>query len=238
MSKRGNIRGNDVELEDTNRRIMMQFYRILAACAGWIGLSLFFFATVAHKSGTALIHGIINYFSYFTILSNIVVAVSFTFAAVSPRSAIGKIVDRPGVRTAIAVYIIVTGVVYLFLLSHLSPPGRMLRVANILLHYVVPVVYFADWLVFVPKGTLVRKQVLNWLAFPLLYAVYTLIHGGLTGFYPYFFLNVTKLGYPGVLLCCAFLLVCFILLGLFLVAIDRWMAKNARGRAVQSSGGP
>ncbi len=205
---------------------MMQLYRGLAALAGWIGLGLFFYETTAHKGGRELIHGIINYFSYFTILSNILVACSLSFSRATPRSAIGKFVSRPGVRTGAAVYIIVTGVVYLLLLRKLSPPGSILLAANVLLHYVIPIMYVVDWLVFVPKGTLRWSQALNWLTFPLLYAVYTFIHGGLTGFYPYFFINVSRLGYPMVLFNCALFFIGFAFLGLALTAIDRLLGRK------------
>jgi len=83
----------------------------------------------------------------------------------------------------------------------------------------------------VPKGTLRAKQVLSWLIFPLVYAGYTFAHGALSGFYPYPFLNVTKLGYPQVLLNCVLLTVGFSLLGLFVVVIDRWMGAKVTGRA-------
>lgn len=208
----------------------IKMYRISAAITAWIGLALFFYVTVEHKSGTELIDGIITYFSYFTILSNIMVALAFTFSCTPPRTRIGRFLSRPDVRSAIAIYIIVTGVVYLILLSNLSPPGQIRRVANILLHYVVPVMYVFDWLFFVPKGTLAWKQVLSWLVFPILYAALTLIRGTQTESYPYFFLNVTQLGYPRVLLNCVFLLAVFTLLGLLLVAIDRWMGKSPRLR--------
>jgi hypothetical protein len=38
-----------------------------------------------------------------------------------------------------------------------------------------------------------------WLLFPLAYAVLSLIHGALTGFYPHPFIDETKLGYDKVL---------------------------------------
>ncbi len=214
---------------------MMQIWRILTALAGWIGLGFFLYDITAQKSGTALIDSIINYFSYFTIISNILVASCFTLSFANPRSGIGKFMARPDVRTGIAVYIVVTGVVYLFLLSNLSPHHGMIYIANILLHYVVPVMYVLDWLFFVPKGNLRWKQALNWLAFPLVYAVYTFIHGALTGFYPYPFINVAKLGYPRVLLNCVFLIVGFALLGLVLVGTDRLLGKNKISHSLQSS---
>lgn len=208
----------------------MQFYRGLAAFLGWVGLALFFYATTAHKTGIAFLHGTVIYFSYFTILSNILVACCLTFAGGTSRSPIARFVARPGVRTAAAVYIIVTGVVYLIFLRKLSPPGNILFMANVLLHYVVPVMYLFDWFMFVPRRTLQWKQVLYWPAFPLLYAVYTFMHGALTGFYPYFFINVTRLGYAMALLNCVYLLAVFVILGSVLVAIDRRMNRKEVGR--------
>jgi len=215
--------------EERHGRTMMRFYQGAAALLAWMGLGLFFYETTAQKTGAAFVHGIINYFSYFTILSNILVASCLTFSLAPPRSAPAKFVARPGLRTAAAVYIIVTGVVYLLLLRKLSPPGSTLFVANVILHYVVPVIYVLDWLVFVPKGTLRWKQALIWLVFPLLYAVYTLIHGSLTGFYPYFFINVARLGYPSVLMNCLFFMVGFAFLGSVLVVIDRLMGRKRVG---------
>ncbi|MDQ7785035.1 MAG: Pr6Pr family membrane protein [Desulfomonilaceae bacterium] len=213
----------------------MRFYRSLTALLGWTGLVLFFYETTAHKTGPALVHGIIIYFSYFTILSNILVAVCLTFSCSEPRTPMGKLVNGPGLRTSAAVYIIVTGTVYVVFLRALSPPGLVLFIANVLLHYVVPALYVVDWLIFVPKGMLRWNQVLYRLAFPLLYAAYTFIHGALTGFYPYYFINAAKLGYPAVLLNCLYLMVTFVALGSVLTATDRWMGRRKIDRPLQSS---
>lgn len=214
---------------------MVRIWRIIAACAGWLGLGLFLYDLVATKSGMALVAGLINYFSYFTILSNYMVAIILTALVAFPESRIGRFASQPDVRTCVAVYITVTGVVYFLFLRHLSPPHTLRHTANVLLHYVVPVMYVVDWFVFVPKGTLRAKQVLIWLIFPLAYAGYTFLHGALTGFYPYPFLNVTRLGYPHVLLNCVVLTVVFALLGLLMVAIDRRMGARATGGSRQST---
>ena len=53
------------------------------------------------------------------------------------------------------------------------------------------------------------------------YAVFSLIHGAVTGFYPYPFLSVTQLGYARVLLNMSLLTAAFAVLGLILVGVDR-----------------
>ena len=208
----------------------MQCYYAVAAFAGWTGLGLLFIDMTSGKHGAELASSIINYFSYFTILSNILVALTFTCCWLWPQSSLGELLFRPAVRAGAAIYITVTGVVYALLLSNLG--GRSLGplVGTVLLHYVVPVLYVFDWLFLAPKGGLGHKSVLSWLAFPLAYAVYTLIHGAVSGFYPYHFVTVPKLGYPRVLLNCLFLLITFIVLGLLVIAWDRMRGRSVQGQ--------
>jgi len=55
-----------------------------------------------------------------------------------------------------------------------------------------------------------------WLIYPLAYLFYTLIHGAVSGFYPYPFVNVDKLGYGKALLNCLGVTVFFVVLSLLL----------------------
>lgn len=205
---------------------MVTIFRSLIALVGWIGLALFFYVTVEYMRGMALVHGIINYFSYFTILSNILVALTLTWMVIAPRSGFGTLLAKPGLRTATGMYIMVTGLVYFFVLSRFSQPQGTVYVADVLLHYVVPTLYVIDWLISVPKGTLKFKQVPFWIIFPLIYGGYTLLHGWLTGFYPYPFTNAETLGYSRVLRNFLSLLIGFSSLGLILVATDRLMGRS------------
>ncbi len=86
-----------------------------------------------------------------------------------------------------------------------------------------PVLYFIDWVVFVPKGTLKFRSAFVWLLFPFAYAAYSLIHGAITGFYPYPFVDVSKLGYDKVLANMGALIFMFGGLGLLLIGLDRWL---------------
>jgi hypothetical protein len=53
------------------------------------------------------------------------------------------------------------------------------------------------------------------------YAALSLLHGAVTGFYPYPFLEVGQLGYERVLLNMGVLMAAFAVLGLILVGVDR-----------------
>lgn len=204
----------------------MKVYRILASIVAWTGLVLMFIVMTADKSGAQLVRTITNYFSYFTIQSNIFAALSFTFLLRRPESGPGKFFARPAIRTGIALYIAVTGLVYWIILSPDLHPTGMKRFATTVLHLVVPVLYLADWIIFPPEGDLRWRHVPRWLVYPLVFAVYTLVRGALSGFYPYPFINAAKLGYVRVGLNCLYLLVAMTALGLLFVAADRWIGRR------------
>ena len=72
-------------------------------------------------------------------------------------------------------------------------PGSCL--ADRLLHDVVPALYVIYWTLFAEKGVVRWRDIPGWLAYPMLYLAVTLVHGAFIGWYPYPFINVTKLGY-------------------------------------------
>jgi hypothetical protein len=60
------------------------------------------------------------------------------------------------------------------------------------------------------------------------YVVWIFVHGALSAFYPYPFVNVGELGYPRVLLNTAGLFMLFLALGFLLVGVDRLIARARR----------
>jgi hypothetical protein len=71
------------------------------------------------------------------------------------------------VQTAIALYISLVGLGYSVLLPRLG----IQKVADTLLHDVIPVLYVLYWVNFTPKGLMQGKDALRWLIFPLAYLV-------------------------------------------------------------------
>ena len=120
----------------------------------------------------------------------------------------------------------VVGVVYHVLLApHWKPEGLMYGV-NLVLHYVMPVAFVLDWLWFAPKGRLRWIDPVKWLAFPLVYGGWTLVHGLATHWWPYGFVDVDALGLGRVLAIFAGLLVFFLLVGVGLVGLDRLFGRR------------
>jgi hypothetical protein len=178
------------------------------AVAGWFGLLMQVPLTLAHcrALGMTTIAGMVTYFSFFTILTNLLVVLGLSFSLCLPESPWGRFFSRPSVTSATTVYIALVGAAYSLLLRHVWDPEGLQKIADILLHDAVPFLYVAWWLIFLPKARLPWKTALSWLVYPLAYLVFVLFRGALTMRYPYHFIDVVKLGYPRVLAHSALLL--------------------------------
>jgi hypothetical protein len=130
------------------------------------------------------------------------------------------------VRTVVAGYIIMVGTVYYLLLRDLSHRQGFSHALELMLHYVTPPLFVIDWALFVPKRNVDWRVGFAALGFPLAYVVWILVHGALTGWYPYPFLDVSELGYPATLLNIAGLIAIFLALEVALVAIGRRLGPD------------
>jgi hypothetical protein len=198
------------------RIALLGLIAVIAWCALLLQTALVVRTVVAE--GKSPLIGVVNTFSYFTILTNLLVAVVCTACLRRERS--GTFLTRPSTLSAVAVYIFIVGLTYSLLLRSLWNPTGLQAVADISLHDVVPILFVFFWIFFVPKGTLRWSQPLYWLIYPLLYVVYSLIRGALIGVYPYHFADPILLGYPRALTNAVFMLVGFWLLGLIVVGVD------------------
>jgi hypothetical protein len=201
---------------------------------GWFALLLQLYLILAQSPAGALamVGTVITYFSFFTILTNFLVALVFTATVFSsgtggPATGRGQFFCRPSVQAGTAAYIAIVGIVYRLLLRQLWNPQGMQWVADAILHDVIPVGYVVYWLVFGPRTGLRWKDAVGWLAYPSAYLLYVLARGAVSGLYPYPFMDVKVLGYDGVMVHAAVLLLVFLGMGLLVVAVGRW----TRGRS-------
>lgn len=170
--------------------------------------------------GAAL--GTLRFFSYFTILSNIGVALVCLTAAVGR----GGFFARSDVRGAVALYIGVTGLIYATILRHLWQPQGAQWWADSGLHYASPLLYLAWWLAFAPHGALGWRTLPRWLLFPLGYLVWVLVRGAWFGEYPYPFIDVGQLGLGRAGVNALGVLLAFLALGSALAWIDGLLARR------------
>ncbi|WP_432217633.1 Pr6Pr family membrane protein [Pseudomonas kribbensis] len=199
-----------------------------AAVLGWAGLGiqlyLIFFARLS--VGASLLGGLVSFFSYFTVITNTLVAVVLTCAVTDRESAARRWFLQPWVSSGIAVSIAVVGLAYSILLRHLWHPQGWQFIADELLHDVMPLLFLAYWWVCVPKGRLRLKHLPLWLIYPLVYFAYALLRGHLLGAYAYPFIDVALLGYPQVFVNAGGILAGFVLIALLVIGIDHWKGRR------------
>ena len=207
----------------------MKRFVAVAALAGWAGLAiqqyLIFYSR--WESGASLLGGLINFFSFFTVLTNTLAVVVLSYALVNRRSAARRFFLAPAVSSAIAASIVVVSLAYNLLLRHLWTPEGFQFIADELLHDVMPLLFLIYWWRYVPKGTLCVTHVGWWVIYPLVYFGYALLRGDLLGQYQYPFIDVSTLGYPQVFVNAGGILAGFVLIALMLVGLDR-VLKQAR----------
>lgn len=214
---------------------MKAIFRIVAAAVGFAALGLQYYVIAAPLEGAELTKWTIEFFCFFTILTNCLAALAMAFPVVAPGSALGQFFDKPAVRTAIAAYILIVGLVYHFILREYWDPQGWARVADVLLHYVTPALFLLDWLLFVPKGRVPWSTVGKALSFPLIYIAWTLWHGTQTGWYPYPFVNVAELGLQKVIMNSAGLFGVFLAATAGLTLLNRLLGRAMRARKEPAS---
>ncbi|HTQ63556.1 MAG TPA: Pr6Pr family membrane protein [Puia sp.] len=199
---------------------------LLTAIGGWIGIIIQLILMLEANPEKTIAEKTINFFSYFTILSNILIAFSLTIIATKPGSKAGRFFSNPSVQSALAVYIIMVMTMYILFLKETWNPQGWQWIADVKLHYLIPILYIVYWIIFVPKGQTHWMNSIVWLIYPLCYLVYTLIRGAISGFYPYPFIDVHKLGYTHSLLNAFKIMIGFIGIGLLIIAVDKLMKKK------------
>jgi len=202
-----------------------KIYLGLMSITAWFALIFQFYLHINSKTQESA-ELLIRFFSYFTIDSNLLVALCVAVIFLIPKTALGSFFKRPSVITAITVYITVVALVYNTVLRSLSVVSGWSMVLNELMHVIVPILFLIYWIYFVPKHQLKWKNIWTWLAFPLIYICFVLVRGYDANFYPYPFLNITKLGLQQVMMNCIFVTLLFLALFLAFVAIGKWQAKR------------
>ncbi|MDD2048572.1 Pr6Pr family membrane protein [Pseudomonas putida] len=196
----------------------------LAACLGWsaLAIQLYLVLWARWQEQASLIGGLVNFFSYFTVLSNTLVAVVLSQAAFGRESAARRWFLGPAVSSAIAASIVLVGLAYSLLLRHLWQPQGWQWLADELLHDVMPLLFIGYWWCCVEKGSLRLRHLLAWLLYPAGYFAYVLLRGESIGVYPYPFIDVASLGYGQVLLNALAIVLGFIAIGLLILGLDHW----------------
>ena len=197
-----------------------KIFALVAASIAWFGVLTQFYLIILNRV-VSIPETILRFFAYFTINTNILVALCFTFISLGSKTRTGRFFSRPSTVTAITVYIIIVGIVYNTILRSLWQPQGLQMIVDEILHSVTPVLFILFWVIFTPTEQLKWKSAFSWLIYPLVYIFYALIVGAVTKFYPYPFVDVDRHGYIKALSNTGLVLFAIFLLSLIMIATGK-----------------
>jgi len=193
-----------------------QMAALTGAILGWGALALQFVIlreNIQSQGGTSGLAAW-RFFGYFTILTNILVAIILSHATVRPKSNTGP--GTPSVRLSVATAIAMVGIVYSIALREMWNPQGWQKVADAILHDVMPA-GFVLFFLFCSHRTLRWRDAVYALILPSAYVVFAFARDAIDGSYPYHFLDPTKLSTSSLALNGAALLLAFLIVALLLI---------------------
>jgi len=195
---------------------MKRFFSLIFAVLGWFAI-IMQYVLMYNNSELTVPEMTIRFFSYFTILTNIIVAYYFTLQLFRNSEKI----ENSGIITAITVYILVVGLIYQLILRSAWNPVGMQKIVDELLHSIIPFLALLYWIFIANKKDLSYKLIPKWTIYPLLYLAFILISGSFSGFYPYPFVDVIKVGYSQVFINSLYILLFFMVLSLVFIRVGK-----------------
>ena len=172
---------------------------LLGSLLGWIAIIGQFFLMIQNTQ-VEITETIIRFFSFFTILTNILVALYFTSRLLLSKKTYLSKLSNNGNITALTAFILIVGLVYEIILRGTWQPTGLQKIIDELLHSVIPFFVLLYWFKFAEKNDLIFKNIKTWLWYPIGYFLYIIIRGRFSNFYPYPFVNVSEIGYPQTLI--------------------------------------
>lgn len=219
---------------EPERRTLAQWWFALTAAVVFVGVPMN--AIVAYQNDEGFfspgIARFFNTFAFFTIQSNLIVGVTCLLLAID--------LVRPSTifrawRLAGLVGISITGVVYHWVLNEAHNPEGFAWVANLMAHYIVPIMAVIGFLGFGPRGQLTGRIVRLSLIFLVAWAVFTVIRGEIVGWYPYPFIDVIAHGYPRVIVNAIIISLAYVGVAFLYLLIDRALSRRAAAPARPAS---
>lgn len=195
------------------------FFAIIA----WFAVLTQYYLMIENR-GASISETTIRFFSFFTILTNSLVAIYFTLIIFKIKNGFLAIIDKPGTLTAITVYITSVGLVYQIILRHIWQPTGLQMIVDELLHTLIPIMVIIYWYLYENKSLATYKQIPKWLIYPLyplIYLTYILIRGKFSNFYPYPFVDVGNRGLSKVLINGVVLVALFVGLSAIFIRVGR-----------------
>ena len=199
----------------------------VGALIGWVALivQLWLLVQVMAVDGRSAALALWRFVGYFTILTNIVAALTLTHGAVRPG--VGKGLGSPAFELAMVVATVMVGIVYSVALRAVWDPQGWQLVVDRVLHDLMPILFVLYWLLR-PHGDLRFRHAILALIYPLAYCTYAMVRGTFDGWYAYHFLDPSSLEPLVLARNVAVLTTVFLAIGLVFVRLDAVMGGRRR----------
>jgi hypothetical protein len=179
-------------MPDTTIKTKRNVLGSIGACLGWLAVIGQFILIIINRQADVL-ETTIRFFSYFTILTNILVTLYFTSQIFNLKTF--KFLKNDSALTAITAFILIVGLVYQVVLRWIWQPTGFQMIIDELLHSVMPVYMLVYWFLYVNASNLKPRNLFAWLVYPFMYFIFIMIRGHFSNFYPYPFIDVSSIGY-------------------------------------------
>jgi hypothetical protein len=166
---------------------------------------------------------IIDFLSYFTIWSNILVAYVSIRLAKDPLDKRGKM---PVLIPTSLLMITITGILYNALIAPVTPPKGWNIATSVVLHGIVPVLALVVWFKCGPRALFSAGKIPQFYIIPIIYLLYTLVRSSVIKQWPYAFLDEASLGWAKWLITVAMIIVFGLVIIAILLPIDRLQIKR------------
>lgn len=200
-----------------------EFYsRLIVALLGWAAIIVTIYLRISNitEIGASYL-GIFRPWRTFTIQTNTLVLLYWTFSLFYFNKKNKPFFLRPAFKGGLAVYITVTFIIFAIFLEGLSDLQGLRAFTSAIFHYVIPLAFIADYFLNTKRESLRFSHIGYWMIYPICYSIFLIIYGVVSHVYVYPFFNIEKLGWTRTLIN-GFLLTLFIIfLGFVYVLLDR-----------------
>jgi len=202
----------------------MAVYRLVFAALGLVAVISQFGVTLTKH------YSIVNFFSYFTNLGNLIAIVVLVIGAIRLLRGTPSTRGWEIVRFCNTVNMVFIGLVFNILLAG-ADVGDVIPWVNVIVHILMPVIVLIDWIILPPAVRFRIITLLVGLIFPVVYSLYSIIRGAITKFYPYPFYNPNAVGGAGGVT----LYLVALIIGLAVLSLLVLLIARARTRATQAA---
>lgn len=210
-----------------NQNTKKTWFNWVGFVATWFAVILQFILMMQNRQ-VAIVETIIRFFSFFTILTNTLVALFFTAHVFNSEKSQTHFLNSKGAVTAITAFILVVGIVYQIILRGIWEPTGLQRLVDEVLHTFIPAFMFLYWFLFATWEDVKFKWFKLWIWYPVLYFVWVLVRGHFSGFYPYPFVDVPTIGYPQVFTNTLLIIIFLFILTTLLVVLGKTLNRKNR----------